>query len=411
MRLRTIKTSSVFAALVILLSPMLLSTMASTSKTTTIWSGTVTLPDGYLVHSNQVLVINAGTTVLLGEGERLGVDGRLTVQGTQTSPVTFGAISGDHQGIQFNSSSKDLGSVMENITILDSEFGITIYSSNPSINNVTILNADKVAVDMFSGASPLIRDIVIDGGGQDIHGSSDSWRYGIGISAGDFSAPIIEGAQIGNLITRGVNIWYNSGGLWSDLSIHNITGATLAASCAIWVEDSIPLISGSNASKSDNGIIVRHISQDSTTRPTFLNTKVEDNQYRGVLVERFDHTNFSNLQTNALFDGLQVSGTGGPDAKTPGLGIGAAFDVNTSGVKVTNALIQNNAIVGFRAYTTDSSTSLSNITIRNNGPESPSKPHEGAGLLFRSTSWTSKGPAEVSDLVVENSTGSGVLKY
>ncbi len=409
MRLSTIKTSSVFAALVILLSPMLLSTMASTSKTTTIWSGTVTLPDGYLVHSNQVLVINAGTTVLLGEGERLGVDGRLTVQGTQASPVTFGAISGDHQGIQFNSSSKDLGSVMENITILDSEFGITIYSSNPSINNVTILNADKVAVDMFSGASPLIRDIVIDGGGQDIHGSSDSWRYGIGISAGDFSAPIIEGAQIGNLITRGVNIWYNSGGLWSDLSIHNITGATLAASCAIWVEDSIPLISGSNASKSDNGIIVRHISQDSTTRPTFLNTKVEDNQYRGVLVERFDHTNFSNLQTNALFDGLQVSGTGGPDAKTPGLGIGAAFDVNTSGVKVTNALIQNNAIVGFRAYTTDSSTSLSNITIRNNGPESPSKPHEGAGLLFRSTSWTSKGPAEVSDLVVENSTGSGVV--
>ena len=48
-------------------------------------------------------------------------------------------------------------------------------------------------------------------------------------------------------------------------------------------------------------------------------------------MERFDHTNYSNLQTNAIFEDLEIRGTGGPGAKTPGLGIGAAFDLNTSG--------------------------------------------------------------------------------
>ena len=132
----------------------------------------------------------------------------------------------------------------------------------------------------------MISDLVIDGGGQDLHGSTDSWRYGIGISAGDFSTPIVQRAQISGLITRGVNMWFNSGGIWDQVSVENITGATLAASSGFWIEDSVPLFTDSQISTSDNGIIVRHISQDSTTRPTFINTTIEDSQYRGVLVER-----------------------------------------------------------------------------------------------------------------------------
>ena len=393
--------------LMLLMAP-LLSGVSTSSRTTTVWSGTVSLEDGYLVQSNQVLVVQAGTTILLGDGERLGVDGRITMEGTESSPVSIDSISGDHQGIIFNSTSNNKGSTLDNLTISDGEYGITIYGSDPVISNLRVNNADKVAIDLFDSASPTLRDIVIDGGGQDVHGSSTSWRYGIGISAGASSAPIVQGATIGNTITRGVNLWYNSGGLWSDISITNISGATLAAAAGIWIEDSIPLFTDSNVSNSDNGIIVRHISE-TTTRPTFIDTKVLNCQYRGVLVERYDHTNYSNLQTNAVFTGLEIRGTGGPNAKTPGLGIGAAFDVNTSGARVTNAVIEDNAIVGFRAYTIDSSTSLTNITIRNNGPELPFKPHEGAGILFRSTSWTSKGPAEISDLIVENSTGSGVV--
>ena len=128
-------------------------------------------------------------------------------------------------------------------------------------------------------------------------------------------------------------MWFNSGGLWDQVSVENITGATLAASSAFWIEDSVPLFTDSQISISDNGIIVRHISQDSITRPTFINTTIENSQYRGVLVERYDHTNYSNLQTNAIFEGIVIRGTGGPGAKTPGLGIGAAFDLNTSGVR------------------------------------------------------------------------------
>ena len=395
--------------LMLLMAPMMSAVSAGSPRSTTVWSGTVSLEDGYLVQSNQVLVVQAGTTILLGDGERIGVNGRITMDGTQSSPIVIESISGKHQGIVFNSTSNNKGSTLDNLTISDGEYGITVYGSDPEISNLLVNNADRVAIDLFDSASPILRDISIQGGGQDMHGSSTTWRYGIGISSGASSAPIVQGATIDDLVTRGLNLWYKSGGLWSDISITNVTGATLAAAAAIWVEDSIPLFTNLNVSNSDNGIIVRHISEGATTRPTFLDTKVENSQYRGVLIERLDHSNYSNLQTNAVFTGLEVRGTGGPDAKTPGLGIGAAFDVNTSGAKVEDAIIEDNAIIGFRAYTTDSSTSLTNVTIRNNGPESPLNDHDGAGLLFRSASWTTKGPAEVSGLIVENSTGSGVV--
>ncbi len=395
-------------ALLLMIAPMLTAIAEGSTRTTTVWSGTVSLEDGYLVESNQVLVIQAGTTILLGDGERLGVDGRVTMEGTEASPIFIDSISGKHQGVLFNSTSHNKGSAIDNLTISGGEYGITVYGSDPVISNLRVNNADKVAIDLFESASPTLRGVVIDGGGQDVHGASSSWRYGIGISSGGSSAPIVEGASIDNLVTRGVNLWYNSGGLWSDISISNVTGATLAAAAGIWVEDSIPLFTGTNVTESDNGIIVRHIS-DTTTRPTFLDTRIEDCQYRGVLVERFDHSNYSNLQTNAVFTGLEIRGTGGPGAKTPGLGIGAAFDVNTSGARVADAVIEDNAIVGFRAYATDSSTSLTNVTIRENGLDSPVNHHEGAGLLFRSTSWSTKGPAQISGLVVENSTGTGVV--
>ena len=234
---------AVSLVLMLLLAPILSGTSAGLTRSTTVWSGTISLPDGYLVQSNQVLVIQAGTSILLGDGERLGVDGRISIEGTESSPVTVESISGDHRGLIFNSSSNNLGSTIDNLTITGGEYGITIYGSNPVISNLHVFDADRVAVDLFDGASPTIRDIVIDGGGQEIHGTSSTWRYGIGISSGASSAPIVQGASIGNLVTRGVNLWFNSGGLWSGVSVHNISGATMAAAAGIWIEDSIPLLS------------------------------------------------------------------------------------------------------------------------------------------------------------------------
>ena len=99
------KASAIFLTLLILLSPMLASA-SNMTRATSVWSGTVSLPEGYHVGANEVLVIQAGTDVLIGESERLVVDGRLTVEGSISSPVSIQSISGDHEGIQFNSSSK-----------------------------------------------------------------------------------------------------------------------------------------------------------------------------------------------------------------------------------------------------------------------------------------------------------------
>ena len=73
--------------LLLLMVPILSAVSAGSPRSTTVWSGTVSLEDGYLVQSNQVLVVQAGTTILLGDGERLGVDGRITMEGTQSSPI------------------------------------------------------------------------------------------------------------------------------------------------------------------------------------------------------------------------------------------------------------------------------------------------------------------------------------
>ena len=401
---------AVITILVLLLAsyaPLAVSASGSGPRSTTVWSGTVTLQDGYTVESGEVLVVQSGTTIQLGDDERILVAGRLTVQGTSSNPVILESIIGNHGGIVFNSSSSGLGSKIENLTITDAEWGVTIYDSNPILNDLKIINADRVAVDLFDGASPRINDLVIEGGGQDLHGISTSWRYGIGLSVGAYSAPIVDGVTADGLITRGVNYWGNSGGLISNLHISNVSGATLAIAAGIWVEDSIPLISDSSLSRCDNGVYVRHITSGWTTRPNFIGLTVEDSQYRGVMVEQYNHSQFSNVPHNAIFTDLEVRGTGGPGAKTPGLAY-AAFEVNTSGVRVTDALIEDNSAVGFKAYMIGPSTILNNIELYRNGATSVTAPlNDKAGLFMRSANWA----PTINDLVVENSTGPGVLLW
>ena len=395
--------------LMMLLTPASNLASGNQAKSTTVWSGTVTLTGGFTVDSNDVLVIQPGTTVRIDPSERIWINGRINVLGTHDSPVVFESSGGDdHEGLQFNSSSLGMNSVIDNLTIKDSIYGLTIYHSDPTVNNLTVINADKAAVDLFSQSSPIFNHLSIQGGGQDIHGSATSWRYGLGLSIGDGSTPIVRDLTIDGTMTRGLNIWGNSGGLIFNSSISNISGATQAASAGIWVEDSIPLISESLISRSDNGIIVRHQSPGITTRPTFEEVVVENSQYRGVLVDQYNHSNFANLETIAIFKDIEVRGTGGPGAKTPGLGY-VAFDVNTTGVKIVEGLIEDNPVIGLRVFVSDSSTNLTGLEIRNNGNPSPDAPsHEGAGLLFRSTSWSQKGPPRVYDLLVDNSSGTGV---
>ncbi len=388
-------------------APLAVATSSSGPRSTTVWSGTVALPSGHTVESGEILVVQSGTTIQLGDDQSILVAGRITIQGSSTDPVILESIIGNHDGIVFNSSSSGLGSKIENLTITDAEWGVTIYDSDPTLNDLKVINADRVAVDLFDGASPRINDLVIDGGGQDLHGISTSWRYGIGLSVGAYSAPIVDGLTADGLITRGVNYWGNSGGLISNLEISNVTGSTLAIAAGIWVEDSIPLISDSMVTRCDNGVYVRHITSGWTTRPNFVGLTVEDSQYRGVMVEQYNHSQFSNVPHNAIFTDLVLRGTGGPGAKTPGLGY-AGFEVNTSGVRVTNALIEDNAAVGFKAYMIGPSTILNGIELHSNGRVSSSAPlNDRAGMFMRSANWA----PTINDLVVTNSSGPGVLLW
>ena len=52
-----------------------------------------------------------------------------------------------------------------------------------------------------------------------------------------------------SLITRALNVWGGSGGMMNDISITNVSGATLAVSSGIWVEDSVLLISDTEIEK------------------------------------------------------------------------------------------------------------------------------------------------------------------
>ena len=142
----------------------------------TTWSGTQTLSGTYTIGVADEVIIQPCTVVRLAANERLVVDGRLTVLGTQSCPVIFEASGlGDHEGIQFNTSSSGRGSLIQNLTIEDAIYGVTIYGSNPVIENLTVVNPDRVAVDMFNSAAPRITDLYVDRAGRDL-GFQGDWR-------------------------------------------------------------------------------------------------------------------------------------------------------------------------------------------------------------------------------------------
>ena len=219
-------------------------------RSQTIWSGNVVLNNHYTVAVTDELVVSSCTNVTMANNVRIYVEGRLTVEGTENCPVYFDyAGNGDHMGIQFNSSSNGRGSRIDNASIIHSTYGITIYGSNPYLANITIYDADDVGVDMFNSATPTIRNLEINESGQDWT-FPQYWRYGVGLSVGSGSAPNVDGLKVTNAVTRGLNLWGNSGGLFKNLTIDNITGATLAESAGIWVEDSIPLIESVSVDRS-----------------------------------------------------------------------------------------------------------------------------------------------------------------
>ena len=381
------------------------SNLVASSKAVTTWSGVVQLQSSYTVQSSDELRVLAGTSIEMPIGSRIYVEGRLTVLGEETSPVVImsGISTQSHEGLQFNTTSNNRGSVIRNLTIDNSDFGVTIYGSNPFLDNLTILDPDYVGVDMFSSATPVIKNLHIDEAGQDLHGFSSTWRYGIGLSVGASSAPVVTGLHVNDAITRGVNVWGGSGGLIRDVNIHNITLATQAIATGIWVEDSILLFENVSVNRSDHGVYVRHISESSTTRPTFRDLTVENSMYVGIFVERYNHSLYSNIPMNAQFENLVLRGTGGPNSKAPGQ-CTAALNVNTSGVYLENSLIEENDCIGFRGYMMGPSTIINGLTIRDSGDSSSNEIPLQSGFYLRSANWA----PTIDDLEVSGSIGAGI---
>jgi len=393
--------------LIVAIMVLSLAPTVTSSTTLVVWSGIVNLPDGAVIDDDQVVQIQPGTEIRIGEGESIEIDGRLSVLGTENQQVTVNSIDGKHDGIHFTSVSRGLGSSISHLKIENASRGIIIVDSDPLINNLTVLNADFVAVDLFSSANPQITNLTILGGGQDVHGIAGTWRYGIGLSLGSGSAPIVDGLLADSLVTRALNVWGGSGGVISDLSITNISGATLAVSSGIWIEDSVLLISDTEIEKSDNGVFVRHISEGFTTRPTLENISISNSKYRGIMVEQYNRSKWNDLNVNAIIRNATVSGTGGPDSETQGLAT-AAVELNTSGAFIEGLVLISNYATGLKAYMIDGTSVFRDIASSDDGSRNPgSGPGEKAGIYLRSASW----PVTLEDISVTGAQGSGILLW
>ncbi|MDE0558276.1 MAG: right-handed parallel beta-helix repeat-containing protein [Candidatus Poseidoniaceae archaeon] len=351
------------------------------ARAQTTWSGTQTLTSSYTISVQDELIISACTIVKMDENVRIYVDGRLTIEGTNVCPVVMSANSlGDHEGIQFNSSSTGRGSVIDNLTIEDALYGITMFGGNPIIHNLTIVNPDRVGIDMFNNAAPQIYDLFINQAGRDLPWQSD-WRFGLGVSVGAGSTPIMIGAHFSDILTRGINIWGASGGIFRNITMDNVSGSSWVMAAGVWVEDSVPLLTDITIDKSDNGIVIRHVDDSGNTRAVVKRADISNSMYRGVYVDKQNHTNFTNYET-ADFTDLTVTGTGGPGALTGNIAY-AAIEVNATGAWFENTLVDQSTTVGVRLYFVDSSTTFRDLVIRDSG-DTGQGPHD-SGLAIRSS--------------------------
>ena len=380
--------------------PPMTAEQATSGRAQTTWSGTVLLSSTTTVAVSDELVIAACTTVQLGAGVRLVIDGRLTVQGTATCPVVFEAAGSlDHEGIQFNASSFGRGSSVDNLTLLDSVYGITMFGGDARFHNLTIEAPDRVGIDLF-GATPVFEDLIINDAGQNAF--QTDWRFGLGLSVGSGSAPVVKRATFSGVTTRGLNIWGGSGGVFQDISMDNITGSSWAYVAGVWVEDSVPLLQRMSIDRADTGLVVRHVDDTLRTRAVVKDLDVSNSMYRGVLIDKENRTNYTNYES-ADITGLTVTGTGGPDAKTPNIAE-AAVEINATGAWLEDVLIDGCSNVGLRMYFTDASTTVRNMTVKDAGDAGAGAGPHASGVAVRSSYFA----PTFDGLSVTGAPGSGV---
>ena len=172
---------------------------------------------------------------------------------------------------------------------------------------MTIFNPDRVGIDMFGSSSPVIRDLHVEQV-VEMYRSKTT-----GVTALVCLLVMVQHrlykAYFTDHLLRGLNLWGASGGLYRDIVMDNISGSVLGEAAGVWVEDSVPLFEDLSIDKSDTGIIVRHIDDSGYTRAVFRDVDISNSMYRGVYLDKNNHTNYTNYET-ADFTNLTVRGTG-----------------------------------------------------------------------------------------------------
>ena len=99
-----------WALFIVAIMVLSLAPSVTSSTTVIVWSGTVNLPDGAVIDGDQVVQVQPGTEIRIGEGESIEIEGRLSVLGTENEQVIVNSIDGKHDGIHFDPASRGLGS-------------------------------------------------------------------------------------------------------------------------------------------------------------------------------------------------------------------------------------------------------------------------------------------------------------
>ena len=73
------------------------------------------------------------------------------------------------------------------------------------MENLTVVNPDQWPLICFIRC-PSNHRPVVDQAGRDL-GFQGDWRYGLGLSVGSGSTPIVKRAVFSDILTRAVNIW------------------------------------------------------------------------------------------------------------------------------------------------------------------------------------------------------------
>ncbi len=326
------------------------------------------------------LRISAGTTIHLGPGARVTIAGRLLAEGTTAQPIRIisadsQALPGGHLGLSFNSTSVGNGNLLRNVSIDGAEYGLTLFSSDVEVDNLTLSNIQRVAIDMLNGASLTGRSVNIREVGQSFTPSASwDWYYGIGITSGNQTSLHLEQVNMENLSLRGLNMWGGMTGVIEGLTIQNVSGNQNAGKACIWIEGGSATVRDFELNGCQTGVDVFHINH----KPVLLTVEdgeINDADYVGIIVRRDDKTNFTRAP-RAILENVSILDTGSPS------GIASAgIEVNSSAATVRDLKILRTRGPALKAHSTNDQFTIDGMEVNGCGHLNGEQ-RDAAGLQF-----------------------------